>query len=141
MRRQVVEQPTAREGRVGPGGKSERPILPKKPGNAGGGKGPWFKSTARRSKGPEIGASLQTPKRVWQLQEALDAQAKSERLVCESMNPLERKPDAPTGHVRFDERGVETERMTGYSGTDNRKGRKPLRPSLIVTAPLLDSTK
>src|ERR1035438_3734499 len=48
--------------------------------------------------------------------------------------------DAPTGHVRFDERGVETERMTGYSGTDNRKGRKPLRPSLIVTAPLLDST-
>ena len=97
MQSPTVEQPTAREGRVGPGGKSERPILPKKPGNAGGGKGPWFKSNERRSKGPEIGASLQTPKRVWQLQEALDAQAKSERLVCESMNPLERKPDALCG--------------------------------------------
>jgi hypothetical protein len=33
-------EPATREGRVGLGGKSERPILPKKPGNAGGGKGP-----------------------------------------------------------------------------------------------------
>ena len=56
------------------------------------------------------------------------------------MNPLERKPDALAGHVRFDERGVETECMTGYSGTGNRKGRIPLRPSLNTTAPLLDST-
>jgi hypothetical protein len=56
------------------------------------------------------------------------------------MNPLERKPDARDGHVRFDERGVETEPMTGYSGTGNRKGRKPLRPGLKATAPLLDST-
>ncbi len=62
-------------------------------------------------------------------------------LVCERMNPLERKPDAPAGHVRFDERGVETECMTGYSGTGNRKGRTPLRPGLNTTAPLLDSTK
>ena len=56
------------------------------------------------------------------------------------MNPLERKPDALIGHVRFDERGVETECMAGYSGTDNRKGRSPLRPCLNTTAPLLDST-
>src|ERR1039457_3753959 len=74
----TVEQPTAREGRVGLGGKSERPILPKKPGNAGGGKGPWFKSNARRSKEPEIGVSLITPESVWQLQEALRAKAKRE---------------------------------------------------------------
>ena len=78
MQSPTVEQPTAREGRVGPGGKSERPILPKKPGNAGGGKGPWFKSNARRSKEPEIGVSLITPESVWQLQEALRAKAKRE---------------------------------------------------------------
>jgi hypothetical protein len=41
------------------------------------------------------------------------------------MSPLERKPDAGKPHVRFDERGVETECMTGYSGTGNRKGRTP----------------
>ncbi len=57
------------------------------------------------------------------------------------MNPLERKPDAGKGHVRFDERGVETECTAGYSGTGNRKGRLQLRPVLNITAPLLDSTK
>jgi hypothetical protein len=60
--------------------------------------------------------------------------------VGESMSPLERKPDAGDSHVRFDERGVETECRAGYSGTGNRKGRPPLRPSLNITAPLLDST-
>ena len=78
MRRPAAKQPATREGRAGLGGKSERPILPKKPGNAGGGKGPWFKSNARRSKGKEIGVSLITPESVWQLQEALQAKAKRE---------------------------------------------------------------
>jgi hypothetical protein len=36
-------QRDAREGRSRPAGESERPIVPWKPGNAGGGKGPWFK--------------------------------------------------------------------------------------------------
>jgi hypothetical protein len=78
VRHPEVAQPASREDRVGLGGKSERPILPLKPGNAGGGKGPWFKSNTRRSKGKEIGVSLNTPKIVWQLQKALDAQAKRE---------------------------------------------------------------
>jgi len=37
-----VTQPAAREGQAGPSGESERPIVPLKPGNAGGGKGPHF---------------------------------------------------------------------------------------------------
>ena len=78
MRHPMAAQPATREGRAGLGGKSERPILPEKPGNAGGGKGPWFKSNARRSKGKEIGVSLITPESVWQLQEALHAKAKRE---------------------------------------------------------------
>jgi group II intron reverse transcriptase/maturase len=57
---------------------AERPVLPKKPGNAGGGKGPWFKSDARRSQGKEIGVSLTTPESVWELQQALQAKAKRE---------------------------------------------------------------
>jgi len=71
-------QRAAREGRARLMGKSERPTVPEKPGNAGGGKGPWFKSNARRSKGEEIGVSLTTPESVWQLQEALRAKAKRE---------------------------------------------------------------
>ncbi len=57
---------------------AERPVLPEKPGNAGGGKGPWFRISARRSEGQEIDVSLPTPKSVRKLQEALHAKAKGE---------------------------------------------------------------
>src|SRR6185295_7008839 len=58
-------QRVARKGRARLVGKSERPTVPAKPGNAGGGKGPWFKGNARRSNGKEIGASLTTPESAW----------------------------------------------------------------------------
>ncbi len=48
-------QPNTREGWFGRHGVAERPVVPRKPGNAGGGKGPWFKIDARRSEGQEIG--------------------------------------------------------------------------------------
>ena len=38
-----IPQPDAREGQAGPLGVTERSVVPAKPGNAGGGKGPWFK--------------------------------------------------------------------------------------------------
>jgi RNA-directed DNA polymerase len=46
------DQPDAREGQAGRPGESERFIVPMKPGNAGGGKGPQFKTNAIRSEGP-----------------------------------------------------------------------------------------
>jgi hypothetical protein len=45
------DQPEAREGRSGRSGVTERPVLPLKPGNAGGGKGPQFKTDAGRGEG------------------------------------------------------------------------------------------
>src|SRR5205814_10010880 len=36
------DQPDAREGQAGRTGVAERPVVPLKPGNAGGGKGPQF---------------------------------------------------------------------------------------------------
>jgi hypothetical protein len=44
-------QPEAREGQAGPLGVAERLVVPMKPGNAGGGKGPQFKVNVRS--GPE----------------------------------------------------------------------------------------
>ena len=38
-------QLNSREGQAGPGRVAERPVVPLKLGNAGGGKGPWFKAT------------------------------------------------------------------------------------------------
>jgi hypothetical protein len=44
----VVEddKPDAREGQAGRHGVAERLVVPMKPGNAGGGKGPQFKTNA-----------------------------------------------------------------------------------------------
>ena len=42
----------AREGQAGRHGVAERLVVPVKPGNAGGGKGPQFKTNARRGEGP-----------------------------------------------------------------------------------------
>jgi hypothetical protein len=46
------DQPDAREGQAGRTGVAERSVVPLKPGNAGGGKGPQFKTDARRGEGP-----------------------------------------------------------------------------------------
>ena len=71
-----MTQPAAREGQAGPSEESERFIVPTKPGNAGGGKGPWFKVNVRRGDSREIGVSLIPPKKVGKLQETLHAKAK-----------------------------------------------------------------
>ena len=41
-------EPDAREGQAGPGRVAERLAVPRKPDNAGGGKGPQFKDNAAR---------------------------------------------------------------------------------------------
>jgi hypothetical protein len=53
------DQPDAREGQAGRCGVAERLAVPLKPGNAGGGKGPQFKTDERRSEGPGDWATYQ----------------------------------------------------------------------------------
>src|ERR1700730_10746900 len=53
------DQPDAREGQAGRRGVAERFAVPLKPGNFGGGKGPQFKTNARRSEGPGDWATYQ----------------------------------------------------------------------------------
>src|SRR5262245_31191097 len=53
------DQPDAREGQAGRRGDAERFAVLVKPGNAGGGKGPQFKTNARRSEGPGDWATYQ----------------------------------------------------------------------------------
>ena len=45
------DQLAARERQVGPCGVAERFVVPRKPGNSGGGKGPQLKTDARSNKG------------------------------------------------------------------------------------------
>src|ERR1700686_1684705 len=53
------DQPDAREGQAGRPGVTERFVVPLKPGNAGGGKGPQFKTNAIRGEGPGDWATYQ----------------------------------------------------------------------------------
>src|SRR3954465_7029155 len=53
------DQPEAREGQAGRLGVAERFVVPLKPGNAGGGKGPQFKTDAIRGEGPGDWATYQ----------------------------------------------------------------------------------
>ncbi len=53
------DQPDAREGQAGRPGVAERFVVPRKPGNAGGGKGPQFKTDAIRGEGPGDWATYQ----------------------------------------------------------------------------------
>ena len=69
-------QPAIREDQAGPCGVAERPVVPMKPGNSGGGKGPWFKVNAGRGESREIDVSLLPPAKVRKLQAALHAKAK-----------------------------------------------------------------
>src|SRR4051812_30766111 len=70
-------QPEAREGEAGRGGESEGLVIPMKPGNAGGGKGPWFKPMWKVAKEGRL-SNLETPSNVRKLQTALHAKAKAE---------------------------------------------------------------
>jgi hypothetical protein len=56
------DQPDAREGQAGHPGVAERFVVPLKPGNAGGGKGPQFKTDATRGEGHGDWATYQLRK-------------------------------------------------------------------------------
>jgi retron-type reverse transcriptase len=70
-------QPGIGDDRTGRIGVAERPVVPLKPGNAGGGKGPWFKATQQAAKDRKLG-NLAIPESVQKLRTALHAKAKAE---------------------------------------------------------------
>ena len=49
--RMCETQPELREEQAGPFGVAERLVVVKKPGNAGGAKGPWFEESVRSNEG------------------------------------------------------------------------------------------
>src|SRR5437016_7785890 len=66
LRRRVRAQPEAREGQAGPAEESERSIVPLKPGNAGGGKGPWFKEQRPKWRQPGDWCEPSTSTQGWE---------------------------------------------------------------------------
>jgi hypothetical protein len=99
-------QPDAREGQAGLSGVADGFVVPVKPGNAGGGKGPEFKEGARRgTRARGLATSLATPPMVQTSPGWRPAPVASPtRSAC----VLVREPGAGNPHAGFDGRGVET---------------------------------
>ena len=94
------DQPESREGQAGRPGVAERFVVPLKPGNAGGGKGPQFKTDALRGEGHGDWQTYQLRR----VSETADGVARKSKGVKSC-------PRAGCGNVpvRFDERDVEME--------------------------------
>src|ERR1017187_7873560 len=124
------DQLATRERQAGPCGVAERFVVPRKPGNSGGGKGPQLKTDAR------------SERRTW----GIDDESSHPRLCSEVADGvtrnivcLFREPDAGNPPVRFDEREQETEPcQTGLRR--RRESAVKSHREITATAPVLDST-
>src|SRR6266849_1324403 len=106
-----IHQPDAREGQTGPHRESERLVVPMKPGNAGRGKGPWFKAAQRVARVGTLVATPASPKQSSDATNGATTQREGCKSVCDGDRVLVREPDAGNPPVRFDEGDVETERL------------------------------
>jgi hypothetical protein len=74
---ECIGQLATGDGEAGRSGVAERLVVPEMPGNAGGGKGPQFRTTREAGRDRRLG-NLSTPESVQRLRTALHAKAKDE---------------------------------------------------------------
>ena len=126
-------------------------VLPRRPGNAGGGKEPWFESDTERKQGVITGESLTGSEKVRKLQTVLHAKAKEEPDRCfhalidkvwredflmEAWRRVRRNGGAPgvDGETVADVESYGVERWLGELARDLKDGAyapKPVRQVLI----------
>ena len=121
------DQPDAREGQAGRPGVAERFAVPLKPGNAGGGKGPQFKTNARRGEGPGDWATYQLRRvfrncrrrctRKRRQKPAIASTLCTTRSAATTSWPMRMRSAAPTrAHRAWMAGNLRTSRRMGYSG-------------------------
>jgi hypothetical protein len=120
-------QPDAREGQAGPSRAADRLVVPSKPGNSGGGKGPDFGSVPEVVQSRESGhVAYNLHPTAWSSRKGLASRRRRGACCTEPWavlaNPVG-EPDAGNPPVRFDEREVETEQgPASEAPADERAG-------------------
>jgi hypothetical protein len=132
-----TDQPEAREGQAGPGGVADGSVVPSRPGNAGGGKGPWLKAAHHVARDRRLARSLATPQRVQELQQALHDKALVEgEIVMPSPRAGCGKSCAAERAAEFLTQSGETRReVSGPSGSpegESRRGKEHAREAGVT---------
>jgi hypothetical protein len=118
QRWEARSQLDAREGQAGPSGVADRLVVPRKPGNAGGGKGPEFKEAVRRGKGQgEWCKPMNLPNKTFKIRRRQPTEFTRSN-AC-ALCFLVREPDAGNPHVLV----VCPEKADVLSGSQSRRGK------------------
>ena len=125
----LSDQLATREGQAGPGWKSERFVVPLKPGNAGGGKGPRFQMSVRQVESQEIGDEPTTSTDGWET--SGDAACQSERGADVSLlRPV--RQTVPPGRSASRLRALPRQWRGGGSGWADVHGHRGVRRGRMV---------
>ena len=125
----VGDQPATRESQAGPFGVAERLVVPMKPGNAGGGKGPQLKGNARSDEDGGIGDEPNNPRKCSEVADGVARQ--SEGIARLSLLRAVRQ-GVPKGRSGVRLRMLQSQWRSSRSGRPDVRGHRGVRQGAMV---------
>ena len=126
----VTDQPATRERQAGPYGVAERLVVPLKPGNAGGGKGPQLKGQRKKRRRTEgLAMSLTTPRKC---SEAADGVACQSEGIAQLSFLCAVRQGVSEGRSGLRLRMLPSQRRSSRSGWPDVRGHRGVRRGAVV---------
>src|SRR6201997_4155178 len=123
------DQLATRERQAGPCGVAERSVVPMKPGNSGGGKGPQLRTNARSDEGQGIGDE---PNNSNQCSEVADGVARKSEGIAQPSFPCAVRQGVSEGCTGLCLRPLPSQRRGGGSGQPDLREHRRVRQGTVV---------
>jgi hypothetical protein len=123
------DQLATRERQAGPFGVAERPVVPMKPGNAGGGKGPQLEGNARSDEDGGIGDEPNNPRKC---SEVADGVARQSEGIAQLSLLCAVRQGVPEGRSGFRLRMLQSQWRSSRSGRPDVRGHRGVRRGAMV---------